>query len=59
MLADRDEILLEYQNATRNFEAKREKIDKSRGSSKAKGSERELEEAQRKVRSCFFLNLKF
>eukprot|EP00026_Physarum_polycephalum_P006569 Phypoly_transcript_06617.p1 GENE.Phypoly_transcript_06617~~Phypoly_transcript_06617.p1 ORF type:complete len:547 (-),score=107.31 Phypoly_transcript_06617:7-1647(-) len=51
MLADRDEILLEYQNATRAYEAKREKIDKdkARGSSKAKGSERELDEAQRKV----------
>jgi len=51
MLADRDEVLLEYQNATRAFEAKREKLDKdkARGSSKSKGGERELDEAQRKV----------
>jgi hypothetical protein len=57
MLADRDEILLDYQNATRAFEAKREKIDKdkARGSSKSRSSERELDEAQRKVCLKLFL----
>ncbi len=48
MLADRDEILLEYQNATRNMDAKREKLDKSKGPSR-KAHEKELDDAQKKV----------
>lgn len=51
MLADRDEVLLEYQNATRLLDTKKEKLEKERGksSSKVRGVEKELDEAQKKV----------
>lgn len=49
MLADRDEVLLEYQNASRSLDTKKEKMEKDKARSSSTKSQKELDDAQKKV----------
>lgn len=51
MLNDRDEVLLEYQNASRALESKKDKLEKAKASApnRVKASEKEVEDATLKV----------